>query len=249
METRLKDSKVLVTKDYDNFVFMEGNRNVSPVHLTRIKRSLEEKQLPIPIIVTEKENGKLEIFEGQHRYTACRQLDLPIYYIIIENLQLEDAITINTISKKWTAEDYFQHYCTLKKEHYLLLRQFMEITGLTLYNARTFIDFCSSKGSKQTHDFNTGSFQVTDYNKSLDLYYKHLDYSDCPAFAKANCKLAILRVLNYPGYDHDRMIAKLEQGLAYKVTQRTTTSDYLALFSEIYNYGVNKNNKVYFHLD
>lgn len=251
MRAELQTNQVLCTDDYDLFVFMEGNRNVNNIHLNRIKRSLDKKQLPIPIVVTpsKKFPGKLEVFEGQHRMVSCRELGLKVWYIIIENLQLEDAITINTISKKWNAEDYFQHYLAQNKEHYVLLKSFMEVTGLTLHNARTFIEFSSAKGARQQMAFNNGDFEITDYNQSLDYYYKHLDYSECPAFTKASCKLAIIRVMKHPQYDHERMINKLNQGLSHKVTVRTTTSDYLSLFSEIYNYNTNKGNKVYFHLD
>lgn len=237
-------NQVLVTYNYDIFKFMEGNRNVNVMHLNRMKSSLDKKQLPIPLIVT----TNMEIFEGQHRYMACREMGLPIYYIIVEGLTLNDAISINTVSKKWSAEDYFQHYLALGKPEYIKLKQFMDETGLSLHNARTFLDNVSAKGSKQQTRFYNGEFKIDDYNKSMRMFKQHLDYAKCPAFNKAACKLAIIKVMNHPLYEHDRMILKLDQ-LAYKITNRVTTADYLLAFSEVYNYNTSKDKKVYFHID
>lgn len=250
-EVILVDSKIHVTTDYDLFVFMEGNRNVNTVHLSRVMNSISKKQLPIPIIVTPCKSlpGKYEIFEGQHRYVSLRQLEKPIYYIILDNLMLEDAITINSIAKKWTAEDYFTHYLAQGIESYVLLKNFMEITGLSLHNARTFLDINSAKGSRQQGDFINGTFMIKDWNLSMRLFEQHLDFSDCPAFKRTNCKLAIIKIMTHAKYDHERMRSKLDQGLAHKITNRTSTSDYLMLFSDVYNYNASKGTKVYFHLD
>ena len=190
----------------------------------------------------------MEIFEGQHRYIACREMGLPIYYIIVEGLTLEDAISINTVSKKWSAEDYFQHHLALGKPEYIRLKKFMDETGLSLHNARTFLDNISAKGTKQQSTFYNGDFVIEDYDRSMEMFKKHMDYSACPAFNKAACKLAILKIMNHPQYDHERMVLKLEQ-LAYKITNRVSTTDYLVAFSDIYNYNASKDKKVYFHLD
>lgn len=237
-------NKVYVTNDYSLFKHMEGNRNISTLHLARLMKSFEKKQLPIPVIV----NDQFEVFEGQHRMETCRALHLPVYFMMIENLKLEDAIIVNTVQKKWTAEDYFQHYCTLGKEQYLLLSNFMEITGLTLHNARTFLEINGATGVRQQAKFSAGEFIVQDYTRSLELFNQHLDFKNCPAFGKSSCKLAILKILTHRDYDHSRMMLKLET-LSYRVTQRATVTDYLFLFSEIYNYNASKDKKVYFHLD
>lgn len=243
-----KVNEIYVTKDYDKFVFMNGNRNVNSLHLKRMAESLLRKQLPIPIIVKTVEGGKYQIFEGQHRFTVCREHELPVYFTVIDDLELEDAIRINTTMKKWSAEDYFQHYKALGYEHYMLLDMFMQVTGLSLHNARTFLESVSAKGVKQQKDFINGLFRVENYDYSLEMYYRHLDYSEIPAFAKANCKLAIMKIMLHPKYDHDRMKLKLSQA-GYMITNRVTLSDYLAIFTEVYNYNASKQSRVYFNLD
>ena len=159
-----------------------------------------------------------------------------------------DAISINTVSKKWSAEDYFQHHLALGKPEYIRLKKFMDETGLSLHNARTFLDNISAKGTKQQSTFYNGDFVIEDYDRSMEMFKKHMDYSACPAFNKAACKLAILKIMNHPQYDHERMVIKLDQ-LAYKITNRVSTTDYLVAFSDIYNYNASKDKKVYFHLD
>ena len=101
--------KVLQTKDYDQFSFIDGNRDINKENLTRIKQSMNEKYIPVPIIV----NDKYEIIDGQHRFLAAKSLNLAIYFIIIPNLKLEDVQRLNTNSANWAYKQYLQSYCKL----------------------------------------------------------------------------------------------------------------------------------------
>ena len=65
-------TSVMKSNNYDMFKFMEGNRKISSTNLNQIISSMKEKQLVIPITV----NEKFEIIDGQHRFSACKYLNL-----------------------------------------------------------------------------------------------------------------------------------------------------------------------------
>jgi hypothetical protein len=51
------------------------------------------------------------IVDGQHRLEACRELKIPVYYIIDEKAQEDDLIHLNTVRSNWTLPDYvYFHY-------------------------------------------------------------------------------------------------------------------------------------------
>ena len=62
--------KITVTNEYNQFRFVKGNRPLNDLHLSRLRRSMKENFLPIPIIV----NERMEIVDGQHRFTICKEL-------------------------------------------------------------------------------------------------------------------------------------------------------------------------------
>ena len=47
-------NQVFMTNDYDMFKTITGNRNVNPLHLNRLKKSISEKYISVPIVVNDK---------------------------------------------------------------------------------------------------------------------------------------------------------------------------------------------------
>ena len=65
--------------NYDEFRTLNANRNVSENHVKQIKAAIEtvgNLTEVVPIIVNENK----EIIDGQHRFEACKELGLPIFY-------------------------------------------------------------------------------------------------------------------------------------------------------------------------
>ena len=94
--------------DYDSFEFFKGNRPLLKGH---VKNLVEDKTFPknffsCPIVVNEKKF----ILDGQHRYTAAKQLGIPIYYIIMHGGVKSDIKNRNINIKNWKLDDYVHYY-------------------------------------------------------------------------------------------------------------------------------------------
>jgi len=113
---------VLKTTDYHLFSFISGNRKVNMAHARRLEKSFSKKQLLSPIIV----NEHYQIIDGQHRFTVCKKLGLPIFYFIVEGYGLDEVQILNTNSSNWKKTDYLNAYCDLKYTEYLKFRRFMQ---------------------------------------------------------------------------------------------------------------------------
>lgn len=93
---------VFSTKDYSQFKKMKSNRTVSEKRISSIVDSMREGYILNPIIV----NEKYEIVEGQGRYEACKRLSLPVNYILVNGLTINDCSRLNRCNTPWSQEDW-----------------------------------------------------------------------------------------------------------------------------------------------
>lgn len=98
------------TNCYSRFKFVNGNREIKNIDKNAsVKQSIiEHGYYRLPILV----NEKYEIIEGQHRFQACKELGLPIFYIIQNGLTAEDCAPINSYRKNWVIKDYVHLYAS-----------------------------------------------------------------------------------------------------------------------------------------
>lgn len=117
------------TKDYSMFKLLVGNRPVS-------KNNVYEKVLSI------KENGyfkeqailvttDLHIIDGQHRFEACKELELPIYYRLMDkhssdpNL-LDIVRTLQNTQRRWNVDDVVNSFILQNNYDYKILKELHE---------------------------------------------------------------------------------------------------------------------------
>jgi len=99
METTFKLSQ---TTDYSLFKVAK-NRSVNPKDVAQKRKSIAQIGLQSPIIV----NRRYEIVDGQHRFHALRELNLPVDYLVSYNWKEEEnTATINNTQKSWNTENW-----------------------------------------------------------------------------------------------------------------------------------------------
>jgi hypothetical protein len=126
---------VYVTSNYELFGFINGNREINPSNLEKIKESLKTKQiLESAIIVGYSPNdpeGKIfKIIEGQHRFVACRELGIPFSFVIRMDFDINDHSKsiadiqlLNTASKEWDVTNFMGSRATLGEEPYVRYKE------------------------------------------------------------------------------------------------------------------------------
>jgi hypothetical protein len=126
---------VYVTSNFELFGFINGNREINPSNLEKIKESLKTKQiLESAIIVGYSPNdpeGKIfKIIEGQHRFVASRELGIPFSFVIRMDFDINDHSKsiadiqlLNTASKEWDVTNFMGSRATLGEEPYVRYKQ------------------------------------------------------------------------------------------------------------------------------
>jgi len=102
------EKNIKKSKDYEKFLFINGNRNIIKEHLNSLKESIKEKNLLSlrPIIIDENNY----ILDGQHRFVAAQELEVPFYYIKCTSENFKELIILNRNQKNWKLIDFANFY-------------------------------------------------------------------------------------------------------------------------------------------
>ncbi len=244
------------TTEYDIFNIINANRNINPRHVKTLKGSFREHGVLMnPILV----NDKMQVVDGQHRLTALKQLELPVYYLIIGDYGIKEVQALNLNQKNWSKKDYAVSFSEMGYEHYTTLLEFhkeYDEFGFTsciklLQNSTTVKDVGrknsnlkrnTTEETNPSQVFEEGTWEVSDYDiaeewveylRNIDEYYSGYNRS---VFVST-----MIGLFKKPQFDRDEFMRKLSyQGNA--LNDCTSISDYLLLIEEIYNF--KKRNKV-----
>lgn len=141
--------KILETKDYNKFKKLKGNRGITDSRVNKIVSSINKVGYIInPIIV----NEKMEIIDGQGRFEALKSLKLPIYYIIIPGIGIEQCISMNINNTNWKLMDYIDSYAELGNQSFIyfkkLINEYKMYTLDSIYASATGTLKANNRGIK-----------------------------------------------------------------------------------------------------
>ena len=231
----------------DKVGFITGNRSVNPSSVAKLKKSMEKWGVLTAITVT-KYRKRYFIVDGQHRYTAAKELGYTIPAIVVPKDSLNVIIDLNTIQKNWSLENYADFFAsndnkTLAKP-YNTLKEIKETSGL---NYTALIRIYSKAGLPA---FKRGELEL-DNMEFAYMFINHLtEISPYVPFAKSARFIdGYIRIVKNENYSHKRMLSKLKLNQkrgTYPMDGKSKPSSYGKLMEDIYNLNQSKN-LVMFH--
>lgn len=145
---------------------MGGNRRVDMNHVKKIEREMAydpDMFSSQPMLV----NENFFIIDGQHRFHAARNLNLPVYYIMRPGLSVEAARHLNTTQRRWTLVDFAHSYAESGRMDYVLfLRHRNEFPGLTATIVLAALGGIDSSASEDM--FRRGEFKIGDEDAGIE---------------------------------------------------------------------------------
>jgi len=228
-ETR---GEILQTNNYKLFHRMRGNRDVSKSHVRKLIRSMEEKYLPQPITV----NERIEIVDGQHRFEAAKELQLPIYYQIVSGTDITDVQRLNNSSKNWAINDSLHMFCERNYVDYLTCNAFMNKYRLSLELSMCLLLNVTSANTPMRDNFKAGNFKVANLplaEKNAEKILKIKPYYK--GWARVSFARALMILFKNPEYDHAVLVKKLKY-CSHLLQDKLNSSAYLANIEDIYNF-------------
>lgn len=224
--------QVQTTKDYAMFTSVNGNRTLNQLHLARLKDSIKRKYLFTTIIV----NERFEIIDGQHRFTACKDLGLPINYIVVPGYGLEEVQILNASAKTWSWADYLSGYCKLGYPEYLRFKEFADKYKFTHQVNLDLLSKIDGHSGRAFVSFKEGTFEIGNYEFAESVARKIKAIKAIyPGAERVSFVVALMNCLRKPRFSFDEFMGKLRLKSTMLVDCTTTTS-YMALIEEIYNY-------------
>lgn len=116
-------NEVHLTDEYEKFKKLNGNRIVDPLRMAKIRESIRNIGFVNgPIIV----NEFFEVVDGQGRLEVCQTDRIPVPYIIIEGIGINECISMNINQSNWQTVDYIQAYADLGRPDYVRFQEYLK---------------------------------------------------------------------------------------------------------------------------
>lgn len=229
-------SKIRQTEDYSSFKRIRGNRLINKAQVKRLYDSIGSNPSlteATPIIV----NGEMEVLDGQHRLEALKELNLPVSYLIVDDMGLEEVQQINSSTKVWTPIDYAKSFTELGNRNYKTYLEFKKRYRLSHTILITYLSgYSDNKRGNTPQSFKKGLFTVgdTDYaHQSCERLIEVGKYYT--NYKQRSFALALYRAMKNPEYDHDRMISKLKSHKSM-IVDYSYPEDHMRQLEKIYNH-------------
>ena len=227
-----KVSQVMKTNDYSNFSILKGNRSINKAHLSRLKKSIEEESLVVPIIV----NEKYQIIDGQNRYNCWKELEMPIYYMQVDGYGLKQVQRLNSNVRNWSLKDYADSYEALGNKEYRAYKEFRQQYGLGDYESIALLQNQDNGSGKNFDAFRQGKFKVVNYKLACEKAEKLIQLSDYyDGYKRRSFVFSILHCMKNAQFDFKQLLSKLKYQSS-KLVHCTDKEQYLLLLQKIYNY-------------
>ncbi len=219
-------SNIHKTTNYSQFKLFESNRKL---HGNKILESIKKKNLlhECPIKVTK----DFYVIDGQHRLDAAKQLNIPIYYCISNDLG-EDAIPLLQNQNSWTLQD-FTHFYSISNDRYKFIEEIDQKFNLP----HTFIITVCSTGFSPTRIYKEGKLRFSlskeklndNFQKIKDVIIVLKEITSRPILNAV--LLACWKIINSINYEHEEFIRKL-----YNYPSAVKLACRLQSRTEIYNH-------------
>ena len=146
------------SSEYEVFNLLDYNRNINRNQVNKIKESITKHGYVTsnPIIV----DKDMNIIDGQHRFTACKEMGLPIEYEI-QDVKDDLIIDLNTTQRSWSLADYVKYYALKQnRQSYLRLMNLSSELNLS-YNSLLILIKDTAIGGYQNNEVKEGKFYMS----------------------------------------------------------------------------------------
>jgi hypothetical protein len=239
------DGTIYQTTNYDLFHLLPENRTVDPGHVRKLVAMITQSNLlhikPLDVTAT------MGVIDGQHRLAAARELGLPVYYKIGQQLSEADITTLNVAQKNWQGPDYL-HFWTVKgRTDYVALTAFRQRhPTLSFSNAKMML---GGSPNNRAEEFRNGQWKAGEAYKAEQvavLIERIAAETSFKQAAHTGFVAAVYHcVANIDGFDAKEFMHKILKQ-PRTLVPCASHKQYLEMFDQIYNYQTRAENRVRF---
>lgn len=227
---------IKTTKDYKLFKVYTSNRPINEGLVKRLMESIKEIGYieGKPVLV----DPEHTIIDGQHRYTACVRLEIPVPYVVTQADPQKAIIQLNAQQVNWKVGDYIYNWAQQGVKCYMHLLDFEKRRGLGVSNA---IYILFNQQADTNKKIKAGfKFTINGNAEKIGAFIKDCD--QLPYYKSAMFVRALVAV--WDSCDEDQ-IEKLKLGMI-SLKQQPNSAAYIQAFENIVNKGLAVKNRVSF---
>ena len=240
-----KVGEVFMTYDYDEFKFMLGNRQADQeIRIRRVRNSIKKNGLiPTPIVV----NERMEIIDGQARFTVCREEGLPIYFTVVESLGVEECIAVNSSTTTWKVGDYIYSQASVGNANYSILRSYMEKypnlpMGIYIYALSGLVS--AGNAPLKNGGFKVDHKLLAKADEKLGWLAQFSDVCKDAGGIRNNFGIVLLFCYDLPEIDNKKLVKKVHDR-SYEIKSYSRMPEWLEVVERIYNFNTRKEERVF----
>ncbi|MFD0896412.1 ParB N-terminal domain-containing protein [Loigolactobacillus binensis] len=109
---------IYLTDEYERFHNMNGNRDAKEIN-KGLEKSIKDNNILVPIDVLE--DGS--VADGQHRLAIAKRQHKQVPYRVIEGVDIQNVIEMNSTTHAWRLRDYVAKYVNDQTSEYEKLAQ------------------------------------------------------------------------------------------------------------------------------
>lgn len=222
------------TSNYAQFKSLTNNRNISPRHVEDIKIAIEETgnlTKVVPVLV----NENYQIIDGQHRFMACQELGMPVYFTMVQGLNIDHARSMNVLQRNWLVSDFAESYANAGNINY---KRYLDLKSYGFNHSITLASTLNTTTERQNmfKRFKSGDLEIS--KEAFDKANKELgqlaEIAQITPVKTKSMGLAFLVAMRSENYDHQTMLTKLKKK-ADSMESFQTQKDNLRQIEDIYN--------------
>lgn len=238
---------IFKTENYNMFKFIGGNRALRTSNIEKMRQSMIEQQLVMPICV----NEKFEIIDGQHRFTVCRELKKPVYYYVQEGYSLPEVERANRSNTNWSLNDFLHSFVHKNNDNYVKVDIICDQYNVLASDVIRVISKIENKKPRHvTADFKDENLDFSDemYEKVVGFFEALTIFKDYPSYTAPKFIYSYLDLYFHQRYNHEHMIEKYIK-LGNQMKHCITKDEYLdMLCNKIYSGKKINDHNIYYDL-
>lgn len=232
--------KIYSSVKYDEFDTIIGNRVISEKKIDLIIKDIKKgiNLLPYAPIIVYLKGEKLMIVDGQHRFNVSKKLEMPVYYVVAEALELKQIAMLNSRQDKWKPTDFLKCYIKIGIEDYKILDEVLKEFEVGLSTTCEFLMY----GDKMQHrressqKFRDGEFKVNFLEETKALFkLSHSLFDRYRFYRDRNLIEAVQRLQKKGLCDFERLKEKINLG-PNEMDKQTSVKNYMYNIERVYNY-------------
>ena len=239
MIERQKAYNVYVTKNYDIFKRLVGNRDIPEARISKIVGSIQAiGWIKNPIVV----NENMEVIDGQGRLTALQRLNMPVEYVIAEGAGTQECIYMNMNMINWKQPDFIKSYAEQGNVNYQRLLSLMDryVSG----NLHIIFTALYRISKPKNRDIKAGTLQITEEQyftaeerlKYVQPIFEELDSTKLPG-SIIKLMQTLIYYYDYSEVDKERLKKKVIKYI-YNANPWVTNQNCEKEVEDVYNYHV-----------